>query len=232
MLMLMLMAALVVVLMMMVVMALAAGVVALVPGVLGQQGGKLVGDGVFLLDGIEKLLPAELVPRSRDDDGVGILLPHDGNGLLGLFGRDLPGAAENDAVRGAELVDEKLAEILSVELGLRSVHHGAEPAQRGVFKLRRLDGGHHVRKLAHAARLDEDAVGRILGHDHAQCLPEIAGQTAADAAGVHLVDHDARIGHEAAVNADLAELVLDEDELLSAIRLREQLFDERGLAGA
>ena len=81
------------VMVMMMVMALTVGVVALVLGVLGQQGGKLVGDGVLLLDGIEQLLTAELVPRGRDDDGVRVLLAHDGDGLLGLFGSELSGAA-------------------------------------------------------------------------------------------------------------------------------------------
>ena len=38
--------------------------------------------------------------------------------------------------------------------------------------------------------------------------------------------------HEAAVNADLAELVFDEDDLFTLIGLADHLFNERGLARA
>ena len=58
------------------------------------------------------------------------------------------------------------------------------------------------------------------------------GGTAADAARGHLGDLDAGLLQKAAVDVDLAEFVLDQHELFAAVGFRDQLFDERGLAGA
>ena len=95
-----------------------------------------------------------------------------------------------------------------------------------------LDRGGDVGELAHARGFDEDAVGGEVGHHLLEGLGEVAHQRAADAAGVHLGDLHARVLQEAAVDGDLAELVLDEDELLALIALRDQLADEGGLSGA
>ena len=48
-----------------------------------------------------------------------------------------------------------------------------------------------------------------------QSLAKIPHQGAADAAGVHLPDFNARLLEEAAVNADFTELILNEDQLLA-----------------
>ena len=50
----------------------------------------------------------------------------------------------------------------------------------------------------------------VLLNNLSQRLAEVTHQTAADAAGVHFGNVDARILQETAVNADLTELVLDQ----------------------
>ena len=68
----------VIVVVMMVVAALVIIVVVLfcfLPVVLLQQGGKLCGDGVFPLDGVQYLAAGDGLPVGGDDDGVGVLLP-------------------------------------------------------------------------------------------------------------------------------------------------------------
>ena len=72
---------------------------------------------------------------------------------------------------------------------------------------------------------DDDAVGVVLLHHLLQGGAEIAHQRAADAAGVQLVDLDAAFLQKAAVNADLAELVLDQHHLLTGKGLFDELFD-------
>ena len=67
--------------------------------------------------------------------------------------------------------------------------------------------------------------------DLLQGLAEVSHQAAADAAGVQLIDLNAGLTHEAAVDADLAKLVLDQDDLLALERFLDQLFDQRGFAG-
>ena len=64
-----------------------------------------------------------------------------------------------------------------------------------------------------------------------QRLVEVPHQGAADAPGGHLADLDAGLLQKAAVDADLAELVLDEHQLLAGEGLGQQLLDEGGLAG-
>ena len=62
-------------------------------------------------------------------------------------------------------------------------------------------------------------------------LAEVPHQRAADAPGVHLGDLHPGVLEEAAVNADLTELVFDENDLLPLQGLVQQLFDECGLSG-
>ena len=130
----------------------------------------------------------------------------------------------------ADLVVVELAEVLDIHLALRRV---ADRHRRvHVHALHALHGADDVAQLADAAGLDQDAVG-VVGLDHlVQRLGEVAHQGAADAAAVELVHLDARLGHEAAVDADLAEFVLDQHELLARVGLRDQLLDQRGLARA
>ena len=63
-------------------------------------------------------------------------------------------------------------------------------------------------------------------------LAEVADKAAADAARVHLGHLDARVLQKARVNADFAELVFDDDELLTGVGLFYELLDERGLTRA
>ena len=95
-----------------------------------------------------------------------------------------------------------------------------------------LHGANDIGQLADAGGLDDDTVGMVLSDDLLQGLAEVAHQGAADAAGVHLGDVDAGILQEAAVNADLAELVLDEDQFLALVALSDELLDEGSLAGS
>ena len=69
-------------------------------------------------------------------------------------------------------------------------------------------------------------------YDLFQSLAEITDQTAADAAGVHFIDLHTGVFEETAVNADLAELVLDQHDLLTLVSLLDQLLDQRRLAGS
>ena len=132
------------------------------------------------------------------------------------------------------LVVEELAEVLHVDPGLGGVHHGDEAVElklRGLL-LHPLHGGDHVGQFSYAGGLDDDAVGGVVLQHLFQGGAEVAHQGAADAAGVHLGDLHSGVLQEAAVNADLAELVLDEHVLLALEGLAEELLDEGGLAGS
>ena len=184
--------------------------------------------GVDALHNVDYLLAVKLVPGRGDDGRVGIeLTEHRGRGDDLAVGGGV-GAAEDDNVGVVHLIVEKFAEVADIHAAAAGVDDGDLCADLAAGHAR--DGLGNIGELTYAARLDEDAVGVILLDDLLQRGGEVADEGAADAAGVHLGDLDARVAQEAAVNGDLAELVLDEDELFVLIALRDELADERGLA--
>ena len=188
-----------------------------------------------LFDGGEDGLAVQLVPRSRQNGGVGVLLAQHRGGSLELFLRELLRAGKNDRAGGLDLVVVELTEVLHIDLDLAGVGHGDIAVELELARAlvdRALDGDDDVRELADAARLNEDAVGVELRHDLFERLVEVTDEGAADAARGHLGDLDAGLLQKAAVDVDLAEFVLDQHELFAAVGFRDQLFDERGLAGA
>ena len=197
---------------------------------LGQQ----LGDEVALAvhDG-DDLCAGQDGPVGGDDGGGGVLLCQHGDGGSDLLLTGVAGAAQDDAGRMADLVVIELTEVLHIHLDLVHVGDGDKAVQDdGQILGDALDGAGHVGQLADARRLNEDAV-RVVGLDDLlQCLAEITDQAAADAAGVQLIDLNAGLAHEAAVDADLAEFVLDQDDLLTGEGLLDELFDKGGLAGA
>ena len=231
----MMMAATVVVVLIVVVVVMMVVLILVGMGHVGGAGlGQQLGDEVALAvhDG-DDLCAGQDGPVGGDDGGGGVLLSQQGNGGSNLLLTGVAGAAQDDAGRMADLVVIELTEVLHIHLDLVHVGDGDKAVQDdGQILGDALDGAGHVGQLADARRLNEDAV-RVVGLDDLlQCLAEIADQAAADAAGVQLIDLNAGLAHEAAVDADLAEFVLDQDNLLTGEGLLDELFDKGGLAGA
>ena len=189
-------------------------------------------DGRLAFQRLDQLLARQLAPRGGDDGGNGIMLPQHGNGRVQLALRDGIGTGQDDGGGGFDLVVVELAEVLHIHLDLARVGHGHGVAQRDLVIRHLAHSGDDVGQLAHAGRLDQNTVGMVLGNDLLQRLAKIAHQRAADAAGVHLGDVDAGILQKAAVNADLAELVLDQHQLLPLVAFGDHLFDQGRLARA
>ena len=126
----------------------------------------------------------------------------------------------------SDLVLEEFTEVLQIHLALRRVHDGRQTAQFQAFVAGGHDRRRDFRQLADAGGFDHDAVWRVFFQRHFQRDFEIARQAAADAAGVHLAHLYARVLQEAAVDADLAELVLDDHDLLARISFRDQFLDQ------
>ena len=197
---------------------------------LGQQ---CLSQGDGLLHDGQDLLAVQLIPGRRDDARLRVLFLNHRDRSLQLLFRNVLGTAQHDRSGALHLVVVELAEVLHVHLDLAHVRDGDQAVHLHLAVFRDLlDCPAHVGELADARRLDQDAGRRELLHDLLQRLAEIADQRAADAAGVHLGDVDAGVFQETAVDADLTELVLDEDDLLALERFFDQLFDQRRLAGA
>ena len=179
------------------------------------------------------LRAGQVGPVGGDDGGGGVLFAEQRHGLGDFFLAGGAGAAENDAGGMAHLIVIELTKVLHIQPDLVHVGHRHKAVQLHRQRLgHALHGAGHIAELAHAGRLDEDAVGVIGVHHLLERLPEIPHQRAADAAGVQLVHLHTGLAHEAAVNADLTEFVFDEHQLFPGKGLLNQLFDERGLASA
>ena len=199
---------------------------------LGLEVLELGGQRVAPLHRLEDLLAVKLRPRRGHDRGGRVLLAQQRHGGVELLGADALGAREDDGARVLDLVVEKLAEVFHVHPALVRVHDGREAIEHQLVGLHALHGADDVAQLADARGLDEDAVGVELREHLLQRVGKVAHEAAADAAGVHLVDLHAGVLEEAAVDGDLAELVFDQHDLFARVGLGDQLFDERGLAGA
>ena len=190
-------------------------------------------EGRGLLHRSNELCAVQDRPRRRDDGCALVMLAQqrDGGGQLVLG--DIVGVAEHDATRALNLIVEELTEVAHIQLALARVDDDGRAVERSRAVLGHvLDRADDVGQLAHARRLDEDAVGGEVGQHLMQCLAEIADERAADAALIHLGDLHAALLEKARIDADLTELVLDQHDLFAAIRLGEQLFDQRGLTRA
>ena len=143
-------------------------------------------------------------------------------------------AAENHRRARLNLVEEELAEVLHIHAALARVHNGCAAGHNevAVAFLRALDGGEDFAQLAHAGRLNQQAVRMILRNQVIDRLLEVAHQRAADAAGIQLINDDARILHKAAVHADFAIFIFQQDDFFLRNAARQQLLDERRFARA
>ena len=193
---------------------------------------QLLLKGFVLGHSLRELFARQRIPRGGDDGRFGVLGAHHLDGGMQFFVGDIVGAAEHNRRGRGDLVIEKLAEILAVQAAFGGVCHGHQPVDMQAVIADLLNGAHDVGQLADARRLDQNTVGGIGVQHFRKRLTEIAHQRATDTARVHLVDLDTRVFEKAAVDTDLAKLILDQHELFALPARGEQFFDQRGLACA
>ena len=179
------------------------------------------------------LLALQLVPGRRDDRCGRVLFPQHIDAGLYLFIGHLLGTADHDGPRMLHLIVEKFSEIFHIHAALLAVYY-----RYGAVQFHRLVRGYapdrsgHIRQLAHSGRLDQDTVRRI-GLDHFfQRSAEISHQRAADTAGVHLRDLYSGFFQEPAVDTDLSEFILDQNNFFSGKYFLQQFLDQRSLSGS
>ena len=194
--------------------------------------GQGMRQGIFSLHSLPQLRAGQLIPGGGDQGGVIVMLPQQGNSSVQLCLGDGIGAGKNDGRSGFYLVVVEFAEVLHIDLDLAGIHNGNGITQLHIVPRYFLHGGNDIGQLANTGGLNHDAVGRILVDDLGQRFAEIANQGAADAAGVHLSDVDARILQESAVDADLAEFILDQHQFFACVGFLDHLFDKGGLTRA
>ena len=182
--------------------------------------------------GLQNLLAGQLVPRGGDNGCNSVMLPDQSHSSVQFILSNRVGPGQEDGGGGLDLVVVELTEVLHIDLHLGSVGHGYGVAQGHIVAGDFVQGTDHIGQLAHTGGLDEDTVRMVLGNDLLQGLAEVAHQGAADAAGVHFGNGDSGLLQKAAVNADLTELVLDEDQLFALVALGDHFLDQGRLTGS
>ena len=178
-----------------------------------------------------QLRTGQLVPRRGDDGGGRIVFAQLRHRRGDLIVAQILRARQHDGAGVFHLIVVELTEIFHIHTAFAGVRDRHERAERHLLIADGLDRLHDIRQLAHAGRLDENALRRVGVQHLPQRLAEIAHQRAADTTGVELVDLHAGLLHKAAVDADLAEFVFDQHQFLSGIRLFNELFNQRRLTG-
>ena len=184
----------------------------------------------FLLERADKRVDRELIRRSGNDHRIDILLSHESESLLKLCVGGLVGVTEEHATCIFYLITEEFTEVLHIHFALVYINDGNRAVDLGILKLCRKHSLSNVRKLTNARGLDEDTVGRILLNDLLESLAEVSDERATDASRVHLGYLNSCIFKKSAVDADLAEFVLDKNYLFTLVCFVDKAVDERGLA--
>ncbi len=154
---------------------------------------QLLGNGGLALHGLQELLAGQFIPGGGDQSCRVIMGTQKCHSRIQLSLRNGIGPGQDDGGSGLNLVIVELTEVLHIHLDLAGVRHSHLIAQRHILGGDLLGSSHHVGQLAHAGGFDDNPVGVEFLNDFFQSLAEIAHQTAADAAGVHLRDVDAGI---------------------------------------
>ena len=111
-------------------------------------------NGGLLLHGGHQLLAGELVPRGRDEHGVGVVVADELDALVELLLRNILRAREDDRVGGFDLVIVEFAEVLHIHLALRRVGNRHETSERHIVGRDLAHGADDIRELTDAGRLN------------------------------------------------------------------------------
>ena len=182
--------------------------------------------------GLQQLLTGQFAPGSSDQRGLAVMFTQQCHSSIQLGLRNGIGTGEDDSRSSLDLIIIEFSKILHIHLDLTCIRNCHSAAQNHIISGDPLNGCDHIGQLAHTGGLNNDTVRVIAVDDLHQCLSEIAHQAAANAPGIHLRDVDTRILQKAAVNTDLAELIFNENKLLTAVGFLNHFLDQSGLAGS
>ena len=186
-------------------------------------------DLVRALDRGQHVLAVELIERRCYDRRLRIVLTDQSHRFLDLLIGSLVRAAQDDRPCVCDLVDEELAEVLDIHLGLGGIHDSDRAVDLYVqIRCDTLDRLQDIGKLADTGGLDQDPLGSVGGDHFLQGSAKVTDQAAADASLAHFLDLDTGILQKSAIDGDLAEFILDQHRLAAVHSLSEKLFDQCG----
>ena len=193
---------------------------------------QILCSGILTLHGIHDLAAGQLVPGGGNQRCICIMLPQQRHSAIQLCLGNGIGTGQNNRTSGFDLIVVELTEVLHIDLDLAGISHCHSIAQHHIFIGHLFHSSHHIGQLTNTGRLNDDTIRMIALDDLRQGLAEIAHQAATDASGVHFGDIDTRILQKAAVDTDLAELIFNEHQLLTAVSLLDHFLNQGCLASA
>ena len=173
----------------------------------------------------QKLMSGQLIPRCNHQGRIRIVLPQQRNGSIQLGLRNRIGTGQDDSRSRFDLVIIELTKVLHIDFHLVGIRHSHLRAQNHIMPGHLLHSGNHVTEFTNAGGFDEDAIGMILLDHLGQSLAKIAHKTAANTAGVHLGNIDTGILQEAAVNADLAKFIFNQNQVFTLMGLLDHFLN-------
>ena len=179
--------------------------------------------------GMKQLRTGQIAPGRGYNGGLSVVLSQQFHSCIQLLLLNGIRTGQNDRGSSFDLVIIELTKVLAVNLDLACINHGNRIAQADLVVGNLVDCTDNVGQLAHTGRLNDHPVRMVLVDHLLQSLAEVTYQRAADAAGIHLRNVDTGILQKTAVNADLAEFILDENQLLACVGLLNHLFNQCGL---
>ena len=191
---------------------------------------QLMVQGVTMLHSRENLLTAQLVPRGGNHGSIRILFTNQCHYRIQLFLGNAIGTAEHNATGMLQLIVIEFTKVFGVNLALSSVRHSCKAIQLHIVGFHLFHGFDDIAELADTRRLDQNTSGPILLQHLLQRGLKIAHQATTNAAGIHFVHLNAGLFHKAAVDTDLAKLILDQHQFFTGISLGDQLLDQRCFA--
>ena len=198
---------------------------------LGSQCLQFSLKGGFLFHCSQNLFAGQLIPRSRDDRSLRVMLTQQRDSSFQLVFLYTLSTGEDNGGSMLDLVIIKLTEVLHVHLDLGGVGNGGKTIEDSAGSISRLDRTDNVGQFADAGRLNQNTVRMVLFNDLMQCGGKIPDQAAADTSGVHLIDLNTRILQKSPVNSDFTKFVFNQHQLFTLIGLCNQLFNQSRFTG-
>ena len=161
-----------------------------------------------------------------------IMLPQHCNGIIQLCLRNIGSTGEDDGGGCFDLIVIELPKVLHINLDLTGIGNSHFIANDHIVAGDLFHSGHHIAELANAGGFNHNTVGVVLLDNLSQCLAEVTHQGAADAAGIHLRDVNAGILQKAAVDADFAKFVFNQNKIFALVGFLNHFLDQGGFTGA
>ena len=117
------------------------------------------------------------------------------------------------------LIVIELAEVFHIHFAFTRIGNSGKAVKLRVRRVNLLHSLDNIRKLTHSRGLDNYSIGLILVKHLFKRLRKISDKRAADTSRVHLGYLNTRILKESAVNTDLSEFILNQNDLFSIISL-------------